>query len=221
MKSMTNQHPMTRYVLMSPLQDDGACVDDLTSLWARSSRFGFGRELIYQSLCVCVRACAYITSLARFRIFMPKPPDRLLSQETCKVRLNFAAYLSESFRNREAIKAIKDGSQTFATGLKSTALICRTPLKVLNHFKSNQVPNRSTYIAGRGCSLSGLSSVQPAFRICDVPVPLRFLSTCLFCLAQLFEAAHTCLWQACPGAMIFTPVHIYNALTDAGRNVET
>ena len=170
------------------------------------------RAYISVIVCVCVRACAYITSLARFRI---------LSQETCKVRLNFAAYLSESFRNREAIKAIKDGSQAFATGLKSTALIRRPPLKVLNHFKSNQVPNRSTYIAGRGCSLSGLSSVQPAFRICDVPVPLRFLSTCLFCLAQLFEAAHTCLWQACPGAMIFTPVHIYNALTDAGRNVET
>lgn len=211
---------MYLYVFMSPLQDDGACVDDLTSLWARSSRFGFGRELIYQSLCVCVRACAYITSLARFRIFMPKPPDRLLSQETCKVRLNFAAYLSEGFRNREAIKAIKDGSQAFATGVKSTAPIRRTPLKVLNHFKSiNQVLNRSTYIARRGCSLSGLSSVQPAFRICDVSVPLRFLSTSLFCLAQLFEAAHTCL--SCPGAMIFTPVHIYNAFTDAGRNVET
>lgn len=61
MKSMTNQHPMTLYVLMSPLQDDGACVDDLTSLWARSSRFGFGRELIYQSLCVFV--CAHALTL--------------------------------------------------------------------------------------------------------------------------------------------------------------
>ena len=30
------------------------------------------------------------------------------TEEACKVRLNFAAYLSEGFRNREAMKVIKD-----------------------------------------------------------------------------------------------------------------
>lgn len=35
-----------------------------------------------------------------------------LALETCKVRLNFAAYLSESFRNREAIKAIKEAQES-------------------------------------------------------------------------------------------------------------
>ena len=145
---MTNQHPIADCVFMSPLQDDGACVDDLTSLWARSSRFGFGLELILYAVvfyfwCVCVCACAYIFGpISDSHVRTARQP---LSQETCKVRLNFAAYLSEGFRNREAIKAIKDGSQAFATGLKSTAPIRRTPLKVLNHLKSvNQALNRST-----------------------------------------------------------------------------
>lgn len=35
-----------------------------------------------------------------------------LALETCKVRLNFAAYLSEGFRNREAIKAIKEAQES-------------------------------------------------------------------------------------------------------------
>ena len=30
------------------------------------------------------------------------------AEEACKVRLNFAAYLSEGYRNREAVKVIKD-----------------------------------------------------------------------------------------------------------------
>ena len=30
------------------------------------------------------------------------------TEEACKVRLNFAAYLSEGYRNREAVKVIKD-----------------------------------------------------------------------------------------------------------------
>ena len=30
------------------------------------------------------------------------------TKEACKVRLNFAAYLSEGYRNREAVKVIKD-----------------------------------------------------------------------------------------------------------------
>lgn len=83
---MTNQHPIADCVFMSPLQDDGACVDDLTSLWARSSRFGFGLELILYAVvfyfwCVCVRA---LTSSARFRILMSEPQDSLFLRKLAK-----------------------------------------------------------------------------------------------------------------------------------------
>lgn len=33
------------------------------------------------------------------------------TEEACKVRLNFAAYLSEGYRNREAVKVIKDSQR--------------------------------------------------------------------------------------------------------------
>lgn len=46
-----------------------------------------------------------------------------LALEACKVRLNFAAYLSEGYRNREAVKVIKE-AQDSLTRLAQWALQC-------------------------------------------------------------------------------------------------